>query len=43
VIHHPTEFTSAADQAFATQILADMLYAIASEGLQVANPKGAVA
>lgn len=33
VIHHPTEFTSAEDQAFGTQILADMLYALASEGL----------
>jgi N-carbamoyl-L-amino-acid hydrolase len=42
VIHHPTEFTSAADQAFGTQVLADMLYAIASEGLQAANPKGTV-
>ena len=37
VIHHPTEFTSAEDQARATQILADMLYTIASEGLQAAN------
>ncbi|WP_454624897.1 allantoate amidohydrolase [Bradyrhizobium cenepequi] len=43
VIHHPTEFTSAADQAFGTQILADMLYAIASEGLKAANPKGGLA
>ncbi|MGY3622696.1 allantoate amidohydrolase [Bradyrhizobium sp. USDA 10063] len=42
VIHHPTEFTSAEDQAFGTQVLADMLYAIASEGLQAANPKGTV-
>jgi beta-ureidopropionase / N-carbamoyl-L-amino-acid hydrolase len=33
VIHHPTEFTSAADQALGTQILADMLYAMACEGL----------
>ncbi|WP_061026606.1 Zn-dependent hydrolase [Bradyrhizobium sp. CCH5-F6] len=33
VIHHPTEFTSAEDQAFGTQVLADMLYALASEGL----------
>ena len=40
VIHHPTEFTSPADQALGTQILADMLYAIASEGLQVVNPNG---
>jgi N-carbamoyl-L-amino-acid hydrolase len=40
VIHHPTEFTSAADQAFGTQVLADMLYTIASEGLQLVNPNG---
>jgi N-carbamoyl-L-amino-acid hydrolase len=33
VIHHPTEFTSAADQAFGTQVLAEMLYTLASEGL----------
>ncbi|MEH2484086.1 Zn-dependent hydrolase [Bradyrhizobium sp. AZCC 2230] len=33
VIHHPTELTSAADQAFGTQVLADMLYTLASEGL----------
>lgn len=37
VIHHPTEFTAAEDQARATQILADMLYAIASDGLKAAN------
>ncbi|KQR71569.1 Zn-dependent hydrolase [Rhizobium sp. Leaf341] len=37
VIHHPTEFTSPEDQALGTQILADMLYKIASEGLQVAH------
>jgi N-carbamoyl-L-amino-acid hydrolase len=41
VIHHPTEFTSAADQAFGTQILADMLYAIATEGLHATNLKEA--
>jgi N-carbamoyl-L-amino-acid hydrolase len=34
VIHHPTEFTSAADQAFGTRVLADMLYEIACKGLQ---------
>ena len=34
VIHHPTEFTSAADQAFGTQVLADMLYEIACNGLK---------
>jgi N-carbamoyl-L-amino-acid hydrolase len=33
VIHHPTEFTSAADQAYGTQVLAEMLYTLASEGL----------
>jgi N-carbamoyl-L-amino-acid hydrolase len=36
VIHHPTEYTSPEDQALGTQILADMLYRIACEGLQVA-------
>jgi N-carbamoyl-L-amino-acid hydrolase len=41
VIHHPTEFTSAADQAFGTQILADLLYAIATEGLRATNLKEA--
>jgi N-carbamoyl-L-amino-acid hydrolase len=38
VIHHPTEFTSDADQALATQILADMLYTIARDGLNAADP-----
>ncbi|MCH4543805.1 MULTISPECIES: Zn-dependent hydrolase [Brucella/Ochrobactrum group] len=33
VIHHPTEFTTPEDQALGTQILADMLYDIACEGL----------
>ena len=33
VIHHPTEFTSIEDQAFGTQVIADMLYRIATEGL----------
>lgn len=37
VIHHPTEYTSPEDQALGTQILADMLYRIACEGLQVAE------
>lgn len=41
VIHHPTEFTSAEDQAFGTQVLADMLYVIASEGLHAAAVKEA--
>lgn len=43
VIHHPTEFTSAADQAFGTQVLADMLYAIATEGLRATSMKEAAA
>ncbi len=34
VIHHPTEYTSPEDQALGTQILADMLYRIACEGLE---------
>jgi N-carbamoyl-L-amino-acid hydrolase len=37
VIHHPTEYTSPEDQALGTQILADMLYRLASEGLQAAQ------
>ncbi|MBP2548561.1 N-carbamoyl-L-amino-acid hydrolase [Neorhizobium galegae] len=37
VIHHPTEFTSPEDQALGTQILADMLYSIACDGLQAAE------
>ncbi|NRF10573.1 Zn-dependent hydrolase [Agrobacterium pusense] len=37
VIHHPTEYTSPEDQAAGTQILADMLYRIACEGLQAAE------
>ncbi|MGY4154720.1 N-carbamoyl-L-amino-acid hydrolase [Bradyrhizobium sp. USDA 4461] len=43
VIHHPTEFTDASDQATGTQILADMLYAIASEGLRAIDPIGTAA
>lgn len=35
VIHHPTEYTSPEDQALGTQIVADMLYKIACEGLKV--------
>ncbi|MFT4115344.1 Zn-dependent hydrolase [Bradyrhizobium sp.] len=34
VIHHPTEFTTPEDQAVGTQILADMLYALACDGVQ---------
>jgi N-carbamoyl-L-amino-acid hydrolase len=37
VIHHPTEYTSPEDQVLGTQILADMLYALASKGLQAAQ------
>lgn len=37
VIHHPTEFTTPQDQAFATQILADMLYALACDGVDTAQ------
>lgn len=33
VIHHPTEFTRPEDQAFGTQILADMLMILATEGM----------
>ena len=34
VIHHPTEYTSPEDHAASTQILADMLYALARDGLK---------
>ena len=34
VIHHPTEYTSPEDHAASTQILADMLYALARHGLK---------
>lgn len=33
VMHHPTEFTRSEDQAFGTQILADMLMMLATQGL----------
>ncbi|MGX5775960.1 allantoate amidohydrolase [Methylorubrum zatmanii] len=33
VMHHPTEFASPEDQAFGTQVLADMLTILATEGL----------
>lgn len=33
VMHHPTEFASPEDQAFGTQMLADMLMSLATEGL----------
>jgi beta-ureidopropionase / N-carbamoyl-L-amino-acid hydrolase len=42
VIHHPTEFTTEPDRALATQILADMLYTMASGGLPAAEPQGGV-
>ena len=32
-MHHPTEFASPEDQAFGTQVLADMLTILATEGL----------
>lgn len=34
VIHHPTELTTPEDQAFGTQVVADMLYRLACEGLE---------
>jgi N-carbamoyl-L-amino-acid hydrolase len=37
VIHHPTEFTTPEDQVFATQVLADMLYRLACDGLKAAQ------
>ena len=43
VIHHPTEFTTPADHAVATQILADMLYVIAAGGLQAISLNASVA
>lgn len=39
VIHHPTELTTPEDQAFGTQILADMLMALATEGLAALQPR----
>lgn len=33
VMHHPTEFAAPEDQAFGTQVLADMLMILATEGL----------
>lgn len=41
VIHHPTEFTSPEDHALGTQIVADMLYRMACEGVNVAQMKEA--
>lgn len=41
VIHHPTEFTTPEDHAFGTQVLADMLYRLAHDGLDAALGKEA--
>lgn len=41
VIHHPTEFTTSDDQVFGTQVLADMLYRLACDGLGAAQVKEA--
>jgi N-carbamoyl-L-amino-acid hydrolase len=43
VIHHPTEYTSPEDHAASTQILADMLYALARDGLTAIAPEEAAA
>lgn len=40
VIHHPTEFTKPEDQAFGTQILADMLMVLATEGVAILETEG---
>ena len=40
VIHHPTEFTKPEDQAFGTQILADMLHRLATDGLSAIGRDG---
>jgi N-carbamoyl-L-amino-acid hydrolase len=40
VMHHPTEFASPEDQAFGTQMLADMLMALATEGLAALRTAG---
>lgn len=39
VIHHPTELTRPEDQAFGTQILADMLMTLAMEGLSAIDTR----
>jgi N-carbamoyl-L-amino-acid hydrolase len=43
VIHHPTEFTTPEDHAFGTQVLADMLYALACDGVDAARANEAAA
>jgi beta-ureidopropionase / N-carbamoyl-L-amino-acid hydrolase len=40
VMHHPTEFTSPEDQAFGTQVLADMLMILATEGMAALETAG---
>ncbi len=40
VMHHPTEFASPVDQAFGTQVLADMLMALATKGLAALESGG---
>lgn len=40
VMHHPTEFASPEDQAFGTQVLADMLMALATKGLAALDEGG---
>jgi N-carbamoyl-L-amino-acid hydrolase len=42
VIHHPTELTHAKDHAFGTQIVADMLFALATQGLSAIASEGAL-
>ncbi len=40
-MHHPTEFASPDDQAFGTQVLADMLMAFAVKGLAALDDREA--
>lgn len=42
VMHHPTEFATPEDQAFGTQVLADMLMLLATEGLAALGTGGEV-
>ncbi len=42
VMHHPTEFASPGDQAFGTQVLADMLMILAIEGIAAIETDGDV-
>ena len=41
-MHHPTEFATPEDQAFGTQVLADMLMLLATEGLAALGTGGEV-